>query len=176
MSISSLEICKKLDDVTKIYQEILEKTVSNYPTGTCYLSAFVLTDYFKKIGLYASVIIGDLALVNVKENYAIYGDLKLKKSLNIGDYHAWCEVIIGEDEYIVDPSIKYNSHFLKNAYNFKTSKKIGESIITNEKQNFYWKYRSNPSLEHHYLKYINNAPQKVIDIIINELLNSKIFT
>lgn len=161
---------RELYKLSEKYQNFLEEIVANYPTGTCYLSAHILTEYFIELGLKANVVVGNLALLNIKDKYAVYGHYNLKKSINVGDYHAWCELQLNGLSVIVDPSIKYNSHFLKNHHNFKTSKKIGDSIVTVENENYYWKYRENQNLKVHYDFFIEKASDRIIKIILEQLL------
>ncbi len=164
----------KLKSICKTYQDSLEMQVSNFPTGTCYLSAFCLNEYFKKIGVVSKLVIGELAIINSKDRYVIYGKLlNLKKSLNVGDYHAWCEVEIEGKWFIIDPSIKYNIVFLKKQYNFKISSKVEESIVTYEKiQHIIGKYKENYDLTSYYTHFIHNASDKLktdlIDILVKK--------
>ena len=105
--------------IAQRYQQTLESSVENYPTGTCYLAGYCLAEYFNGIGIPAKSVTGELAIVDKNGKYAVYGNMKIKKSTSVGYYHTWCEVLVNDKWFIVDPSMKYNKTFLKSSMNFK---------------------------------------------------------
>ena len=166
-----MTIIKQLQEVGTTYQKTLEEITANFPTGTCYLSAYCITEYLKQIGLNAKIIIGELALINIKDKYITYGSsFKIKKSINVGDYHAWCELSSENGSYIIDPSMKYNIAFLKLNHNFKVNKKTPSVLVTTEKFNYYWKYKENDKLVSHYNSFISKVPESFKSDIVNKLV------
>lgn len=45
-----MNIENSLLEIGKSFQNFLEEKTENFPSGTCYLSAFCLSEYFKSIG------------------------------------------------------------------------------------------------------------------------------
>lgn len=163
----------RLFEIGKTYQKIIEERVAPFPSGICYHCAASLHKYFAKLSMHSSVVVGDLALLNISDKFAVYGNkMNLIKQENVGIYHAWCEVEIDENIFIIDPSIKYNRVFLKNQFNFKTSKKVLDVIISKERNKYHYKYRRNDSLISIYEDFLNKIEKGKIDTssISEELL------
>jgi len=152
----------------KLYQAKLEEFTSNYPSGSCYISAYFLSNYLKD-RYDARIVFGNLAIISKLGKYVVYGSIKLKKDINVGDYHAWCELTINGREYIVDPSIKYNIKFLKDNYRLKVSQKVPEIIITDQKSTFNFKYIENTVFKKYADPFIKQIPQSLLDSLTEEL-------
>ena len=155
---------EKLLKIAKCYQAIIEESVDDL-SGICYHSAASLHHYFSIISVQSEIIVGNLALLNNSDKYAVYGDkMNLLKQVIIGNYHAWCEVILDDRRYIVDPSIKYNKRFDKKVFKFKTSKMIPDIIISQERETYHRKYVKNDSLISQYEYYISTIPKGYMEI------------
>ena len=155
-----LELCEK-------FQEKLENVSINFPSGTCYLSGYCLSEYLKRQGIDAKSITGSLALIDKNGRYVVYGALNLKKSKRIGVYHTWCEANISGKTYIIDASLKYNLIKLKKEFNIKVDDKISNSLVTKDKITYHWKYIQNDSLEKHSLEYLNKIEKQMIENLIS---------
>ncbi|KEY20325.1 hypothetical protein [Kaistella antarctica] len=164
---------EKLSEIGKLYQEIIEHRVRPLPHGICYHAAASLNEYFSKLLLVSSVVVGDLALLNTSDKYVVYGTkMNFKKQINVGDYHAWCEVEIDGVKYLIDPSIKYNRIFLREEHKFKTSKKILDIVVTSDRETFHCKYRQNDQNIPYYKFFLNQIEDdnSSINSISDELL------
>lgn len=155
---------EKLFEIGKTYQEIIEERVKPFPSGICYHSAASLHAYFSKIYFESSVVVGDLAMLNTSDKFAVYGNMSLKRQENIGDYHAWCEIVLDDITYIIDPSIKYNKIFLKDSFKFKTSNKISDVIVSTKRETYHFKYRKNDLLIPKYESVLNTIEKGRRDI------------
>ena len=164
-----------IDQLNKLwvdYQEILENLAGNFPTGTCYMSAFCISEFLNLKGISARDVAGNLALINKNGKYVIYGNLKLKGQ-KVGEYHAWCEAIINDKTYIIDPSLKYNIVFLKKTMGVKLSPKIPLSLITTEKDTYNWKYVEDEKLKSiakHFLDLMSANAQNILTLLNNRII------
>ncbi len=159
-----------IDQLNKIcidYQEILENLVGNFPSGSCYMSAFCLSEFLNSKGFSSRNVAGNLALIDKNGKYIIYGNLKLKGK-KVGDYHAWCETTIDNKTYIIDPSLKYNIVFLKKTVGIKLSPKIPSSLITTEKDTYNWKYVEDEKLmpmAQYFLNLMTDNAQQILTLL-----------
>jgi len=152
----------------KLYQGKLEEFAPNYPTGSCYISAYFFANYLKD-RYNARLVFGSLAIVGKSNKYAVYGAIKNVKNINIGDYHAWCELVIDGKEYIVDPSLKYNIKFLKVNYKFKVSPKVPDIVISDQKSTFNFKYIENSNFRKFADPFIKQIPETLLQLLTLEL-------
>lgn len=157
--------------VGQLYQMILENSVSNYPFGTCYLAGFCLSEYFKSIGFEAKSVSGSLAVIDKKEKYYVYGNLNIPKSNRIGVYHTWCEILVDDEWYILDPSLKYNKVALKN-FGIKLNPKIPDILFSKDKNSFLWKYIENESLIKESDKFLKLVSSELKNGIIQSLVKN----
>ncbi len=114
--------------------------------GTCYLIGHCLNMIFTDLGFTSQKVTGHLHLKRHNiEKYLSYG-VELKKSISIGYFHTWCEVTIGDESILIDPSLQFNKPFLK-LMGFKVSKLIPGTLITTLKNGYHWIYKKDDDLE-----------------------------
>lgn len=160
-----------MEEVGLLYQYILENSIKNYPSGTCYLAGYCLSEYFNKIGIKSKSVTGSLALIDKKENYIVYGNLSIPKSSRIGLYHTWCEILIDEEWYILDASLKYNKVALK-SFGVNLNSKIPDILFTKERNTFIWKYVDNENLVKESNFYLDKVPLQLRNGIVETLIKN----
>ena len=163
----------KILEIGLLYQKTLESSVANYPSGTCYLAGYCLAEYFKKKGFKSKSVTGSLALIDKNIKYIVYGNLKISKSNNIGNYHTWCEILINDEWYVLDPTLKYNKTYIK-SLGTKLNPKIPDLLFTKDKNTYYWKYIPNDDFLKESNDYLIKAPNQLKDAIIQSLIRSSI--
>jgi hypothetical protein len=165
-----INLDEKLNEVCLIYQDILEASTVNYPSGTCYLAGYCISEFLNAIGLESKSVTGSLAIMSKSGNYLVYGNLKLPKSERIGVYHTWCEVLIDNDWYILDPTLKYNIMTLKKA-GIKLNSKIPDVLVTKNKDTFLWKYIEDEKLVSTSNEFLNRANNELKKEIVDYILS-----
>jgi hypothetical protein len=147
-------------------QKTLENELQGNLSGTCYLIGHCLSEIFKSQGFKSKCVSGTLSLkMHNSKKYAKYGASKLKGE-TIGNYHTWCEVIINNQVFIIDPTLKYNIAFLKVYFKIKIDRKIPNIILTSTKKNFYYQYTENNYAEKLSKKFLKKIDKKIIKKII----------
>jgi hypothetical protein len=159
------------EEIGQLYQYILEKSFKNFPSGTCYLAGYCLSEYFKRLGFESKSVTGSLALIDKKEKYIVYGNLNIPKSSRIGLYHTWCEIFIDDEWYILDVSLKYNKVVLK-SFGANLSPKIPDILFTKEKNTFIWKYVPNENLVKESDYFLEKVPDEIKNGIVETLLKN----
>lgn len=127
------EIKKSLTTLCEIYRNELETITSEIggtTSGTCYLSGYVLTNVFQKIGLNSTERTGVLYIKKPDGEQLIYGGDELgNRGKLVGYYHTWCVVEINDNEIIIDPSMKYLKEYLLENRLIKPKHILPENII-----------------------------------------------
>lgn len=134
--------------VAKELQNVIENYSINEPVGACYLFGHCLNNIFKKLGYQSREVTGKLAILlnKGKGKYISYG--KLKKCIQIGEYHTWCEIDFEGKKHIVDPSLKYNLKFLRRVGGYKVHGMVEKDLlVTGASNNYYIRYYEDASLK-----------------------------
>ena len=153
-------------------QNTLEGVIDGNLGGTCYLIGYCLTEILKKQGFESRCVSGTLAIIMQNEKkYAKYGNSKIKGDL-IGNYHTWCEVVVGNEVLIIDPSLKYNIKSLKSFFKLKINKMIPAILITSTPSSYYYKYVENNKLERCSKMYLNALDTIIINSVIEKTLKN----
>ena len=138
-----------LYQVAKKLQKTIEDKYMNEPIGICYLLGHCLTEIFGRMGFKSRKVSGKLAILQKKGNgkYITYGKLPLKGE-QVGEYHTWCEVTIGNEVFIIDPSFKSNLSFIQKTFKIKIDPMVGlDVLVTSTPKTYYYKYFENMRLE-----------------------------
>jgi hypothetical protein len=153
-------------------QKTMKNEFGNSLSGICYLLGHCLTEIFKNQGYNSRCTTGTLALlINNQNKYAKYGRSNSKGEL-IGNYHTWCEVEIDGKWFIVDPSLKYNTKFLKSCFKIKIDRTIPGILISSTPVTYYYRYVKNDALTAESKKYLNIVNKKDIKRIIKNTLTN----
>ena len=145
-----IEVLEKACDV--VINEIYEST-QQIPHGCCYLIGYCLAEGLKQLGYNASSVTGHLILRDKNEKPLVYGTSKHKGFL-VGYYHTWCKVNYDDKEFIVDPSIVYNSGYLR-LCNIKVHQKTPNRVISENQNNWWANYIPDENLERSSNKNLN---------------------
>jgi hypothetical protein len=157
-------------DIANFYQHVLETLIPE-PSGSCYLSAYCLDQYFKKVNIESRNVTGELAMIDkTGKNFICYGNFRNLKGVKVGIYHSWCEILVDNEWYVIDPSIKFNKQFLKRQMNFKVSPKIPDTILTSEKHSYNWRYVEKQTLSEYPQSYIEMICPDLKEFLINALV------
>jgi hypothetical protein len=146
-----LFIMKNISNYSQI-EEIVNHTMNELQNqfyhlhGTCYLIGHCLNMIFNDLGYTSQKVTGHLHLKRHNiEKYLSYGT-KINKSISIGYFHTWCEVLIGDQSILIDPSLRFNKPFLK-LMGYKVSKLLPGTLITTSKNGYHWIYKKDTDLE-----------------------------
>ncbi|MCR8667939.1 hypothetical protein NO995_09620 [Aestuariibaculum sp. M13] len=138
-----------LYQVAKELQKTIEDKSINEPVGACYLYGHCLTEIFGRMGLQSRKVSGKLAILQKKGKcrYITYGKLPFKGQ-QVGVYHTWCEVIIDNEVFIIDPSLKSNLNFIQKTFKIKIDRMVEQDVlVTSTSKTYYYKYFEDTSLE-----------------------------
>ena len=151
--------------------QVVEEINGGAATGACYLYGHCLAEVFSKLGYNSKKVTGSLALIcKGDKKYVVYGTLPMK-GYNVGDYHTWCEVQLGDSWYIVDPSIKDNKVAIKgHPEKIKLNPSIPDIVVSSESITFKYKYIPDEKLEHYSIEWLDKLPTKFIKEIISKAI------
>lgn len=160
---------KNVEKIVNHLEEVIMEKFGKNLSGTCYLFGHCINEVLTRKSFVSRKVTGKLALLvdnSNKGKYAYFGSLNLKGK-SIGYYHTWCEVLIDDDWYVVDPSIKHNKKVIKEKHKITISKNIPGFILSNKMNNYHYKYYEDMTLDNQSLSYLNRLGQNRIDNIIN---------
>ena len=163
---------EKLSDLVEIFRVESHKIVKDRNTGgICYLLAHCLNEYLLKLGYKSRKVTGNQALLKKgkRTRYVTYGTFEPDNFNSIGHYHTWCEIDINDITYIIDTSLAYNKSFLRRQ-GISLSKNIPNSLFSNFKSTYYYKYLEDKSLNHLSEETLAEIPEEFIRNIIAKTL------
>lgn len=143
----------------------LEKCFSNPPIGACYLLGHCLAKGLYHIGFNAFETTGELIIKGSKNKNIVYGSNE-HKGLNVGAYHTWCTVNFVGNDYILDPSIKYNKVGLKQDFNIELNIEIPNVVVTYENKTSLFTYIENKKLIPLSKNYLKTVDPKIIHHLV----------
>ncbi|MCB0745870.1 MAG: hypothetical protein KDC90_00265 [Ignavibacteriae bacterium] len=170
---NSLEY-ERVEKISLDLQEILEEIYYKSPAGGCYLIGHCLSEILNEYGLVSRKVTGKLALhiKNTNDKYAKYGIINLKGHY-IGNYHTWCEVVINNETYIIDPSLKYNKLALKQYFDIKVNNKIPNLVFSKKANTYIYKYIEDISLECQSMSFLKRISTCRINEIVTKTLEKQ---
>lgn len=127
--------------------EILENINGAPPYGACHLIAYILAEILNAENIESRSVTGHLTLLDKKGKKILYSSKNPSNPRNVGYYHTWCEAVIDNNIYIIDPSLILNIQFLKNHYKIKVHPKTPDFIFTTDLKTYYWNYTEDVTLK-----------------------------
>ncbi|MCB0752929.1 MAG: hypothetical protein KDC52_15765, partial [Ignavibacteriae bacterium] len=91
----------------------------------------------------------------------------------IGNYHTWCEVVINNETYIIDPSLKYNKLALKQYFDIKVNNKIPNLVFSKKANTYIYKYIEDISLECQSMSFLKRISTCRINEIVTKTLEKQ---